>query len=206
LRAGEALTAADGTGAWRRYVVTGVDSGRLDLQATAPSRVEPELVPPIGLAVALTKGGLDQVVARATELGVARVEPVRTRRSIVRWDAARAAAAVVRLRAIAREAAAQSRRARLPEIAPVADLADLAGRPGLVIADRAGMPAHALPAPGPHGWTVLVGPEGGFDPADLEAFPDSVPRLAVGPHVLRAETAPPAVVAALRSRPDGRIV
>jgi 16S rRNA (uracil1498-N3)-methyltransferase len=206
VRAGEALTAADGTGAWRRYVVTGVDSGRLDLQASAPVRAEPELVPPIGLAIALTKGGIDHVVARATELGVARVEPVRTRRSVVRWDAARAAAAVARLRAIAREAAAQSRRARLPEIAPVGALADLAGRPGLVIADRAGVPAHALPAPGPDGWTVVVGPEGGFDPADLEPFPDSVPRLAVGPHVLRAETAPPAVLAALRGRADGRIV
>ena len=59
------------------------------------------------------------------------------------------------------------------------------------------MPADALPAPGPEGWTVVVGPEGGLDPAELEPFPDSVPRLAVGPHVLRAETAPPAVVAAL---------
>ena len=91
---------------------------------------DPELVPGVELAVALTKAGaLDTVVARCTELGVARITPVRTRRCVVQWDAAQAERAVERLRTVAREAAAQSRRARLPEIAPVAELADFAGRP-----------------------------------------------------------------------------
>ena len=117
-----------------------------------------------------------------------------------------AAAAVARLQTIAREAAAQCRRAQVPDIAPVGEIAGLVGRSGLVIADRSGLPASALADPGPAGWTVLVGPEGGFDPADLEPFADAVPRLAVGPHVLRAETAPLAVVAALRGRDPGRFV
>ena len=65
------------------------------------------------------------------------------------------------------------------------------GRPGLVIADRAGIAGARLAgARARRAGPSLVGPEGGFDPAELAPFPDPVPRLAVGPHVLRAETAP----------------
>jgi 16S rRNA (uracil1498-N3)-methyltransferase len=198
LRAGESVTAADGSGRWRLYEVASASAGRLVLGATTTIRIEPRLQPPISVAVALTKGGIDHVVAACTELGVDRVEPVRTRRSVVRWNEARARTAVERLRLIAREAAAQSRRARVPEIAPVAALATLRDRAGLCIADRTGGAAAALGPPGPEGFTVLVGPEGGLDPADLAGIDPDVPRLAVGPHVLRADTAPIAVVAALR--------
>jgi 16S rRNA (uracil1498-N3)-methyltransferase len=203
LRSGERVTAADGTGTWRPYEITGAVRGRLELTAAGPACAEPEPAPAVTLALALTKVGLDQVVAPVTELGVARVEPVRTRRSVVRWDAAKAAAAVARMQAIARAAAAQSRRARIPLVAPVAPLEHLTGRPGLVVADRAGVPAAALRVPDEQGWTVLVGPEGGLDAEELAALGDGFERLAVGPHVLRAGTAPVAAVAALRGRSTG---
>ena len=202
LRRGEAVTAADGSGAWRSYDVAHVAPGRLDLVATSPVCTEPALSPRVTIAIALTKGGLDQIVARCTELGVDRVVPVRTRRSVVKWDDTRAEVAVAKLRVVAREAAAQSRRARVPEIAPVAAIAELVGSPGLLVADRSGVPACTLPAPGDEGWTVLVGPEGGFAADDLDPFGGSVPRLAVGPYVLRADTAPVAAVAALRALAD----
>jgi 16S rRNA (uracil1498-N3)-methyltransferase len=211
LRAGETVTVADSTGRWRPYAVVATGAGRLALEATGALRMDPDLAPAVTVAVALTKGGIDDVVARCTELGVDRIEPVRARRSVVRWDDARAGAAVDRMRTVAREAAAQCRRARVPEVAAVAPVASLAGRPGLCLADRAGAAAAALPAPGPEGWTVLVGPEGGFDAEDLAgldlaAAGGSIPRLAVGPYVLRAGTAPVAAVAALRSlgSPGGR--
>ena len=208
LRAGEHVTAADGRGNWRRYEIEAVASGRLRLAARGGSCAEPEIVPRVALAVALTKAGaLDRVVARCTELGVARVTPVRTRRCVVQWDAAQAQRGVERLRGAAREAAAQSRRARLPEIEPVADLADLLAHPGLVVADREGVAVRALGLPNralglPNAefpgreWVVLVGPEGGLDPAELESL-GRTPRLALGPHVLRAETAPVAAVTLL---------
>jgi 16S rRNA (uracil1498-N3)-methyltransferase len=215
LRVGEHVTAADGRGSWRRYEIEAVASGRLRLAARGGSCAEPEIVPRVALAVALTKAGaLDRVVARCTELGVARVTPVRTRRCVVQWDAAQAQRGVERLRGAAREAAAQSRRARLPEIEPVADLADLLAHPGLVVADREGVAVRALGLPNralglPNGalglpnaelpgreWVVLVGPEGGLDGAELESL-GRTPRLALGPHVLRAETAPVAAVALL---------
>lgn len=197
LRPGECVVGADGHGGWRVYEVVGDEPGRLQLAARTACRREPEQPSPIGVAVALTKGGaLDGVVAGLTELGVARIEPVRARRSVVRWDAARADQALDRWRTIAREAAMQCRRARLPEIHPLRRLTDLAGRPGLVVAERSGSGPAGLPPPPAEGFTVVVGPEGGFDPAELAELGD-VPRLAVGPHVLRAETAPVAVAASL---------
>jgi 16S rRNA (uracil1498-N3)-methyltransferase len=200
LRAGELVTAADGAGGWRLYEIDAIEPGRLQLRARGEARREPELVPGVALAVALTKAGaLDSVVARCTELGVATITPIRTRRGVVQWDAAQAERAVKRLRTVAREAAAQCRRARLPDIAPVGELADVAGRPDLVVADHGGGSVAELPAPEGSTWTVVVGPEGGLDPGELEAL-GAASRLRLGPHILRAETAPIAAVAVLLSR------
>jgi 16S rRNA (uracil1498-N3)-methyltransferase len=198
LAPGEGVSAADGSGAWRLYEVGEADKGTLTLVARGAVEHAPQ--PPVGvaLAVALTKGGLDDVVAAATELGAVRVIPVRTARAVVRWDAARARRAVDRLRLVAREAAMQSRRARVPAVDDVAELVALAEHHDLVVADRDGVTASALPRPARAAaeWTVLVGPEGGLAPEELEVLAEH-PRLSLGPHVLRAATAPIAAVAVL---------
>jgi 16S rRNA (uracil1498-N3)-methyltransferase len=199
LVAGEFVTAADGSGAWRRYEIVESERGRLLLAARGETMVEP--APQIGvvLAIALTKGGIDHAVARVTELGVAGVIPVRCERSVARWDARKAATAVARLRDVAREAAAQSRRARIPEIGDLAGVADLAPVPGVVVADVTGSPARELAWPPGGRWTIVVGPEGGFSPAEV-AILAAAPRLRLGPHVLRAETAPVAAAAVVVQR------
>jgi 16S rRNA (uracil1498-N3)-methyltransferase len=86
----------------------------------------------------------------------------------------------------------------VPAIDDVADLDALVDRPGLVVASRDGVSAWELPAPAGRapGWTVLVGPEGGLAPEELDAL-GSAPRLRLGAHVLRAATAPVAAVAVL---------
>jgi 16S rRNA (uracil1498-N3)-methyltransferase len=200
LRVGERVTAADGTGAWRPYSVVDVAPARLGLRAAGTARREPDVAPRLSVAIALTKGGaLEQVAAALTELGVHRIEPLQTERTVVRWDAARAQAAVDRLRTVAREAAMQARRATVPEVRPVAPLPSLAGRAGLVIADRAGAPASQVASPAGGEWVVVVGPEGGLSPSELASLPGAA-FVAVGRHVLRAQTAPLAVVAALAER------
>jgi 16S rRNA (uracil1498-N3)-methyltransferase len=171
------------------------------LTAVAPAEIEAPPRVAITLAAAWTKAGLDDVVAAVTELGVAGVIPLRTERTIVRRDAARAERVGVRLATVAREAAMQSRRVRIPAIHPEADLASIVDRPGLIVADHTGDPAPSLDLPATPSWTVVVGPEGGFSDAELDAF-GKVPRLSIGPHVVRATTAPVAAVAVLAARAE----
>ena len=202
LRAGERITVADGAGAWRLYEIEVERAGGLRLAARSELVAEPELVPRVSLALALTKAGaLDTVVARCTELGVARVTPVYAQHCVVHWDASQAARALTRLRATARAAAEQSRRARLPDITAPVDIDALAARGDIVVAERGGAPSDAIAPPrgADNEWTVLVGPEGGFAPGERARL-GNMPHLGLGPHVLRAETAPIAAVAILIER------
>jgi 16S rRNA (uracil1498-N3)-methyltransferase len=200
LRVGEAITAGDGRGGWRPYLVADAGRGSLTLRADGEPRCEPELTPRLGVAFALTKGNKPEtVVARLTELGVDVLQPVVAHRSVVRWDVTRIDDALARLNRVAHEAAMQSRRSRLPVVERPVDVEALAGRPGLVVADREGIAPSDLSVPGPEGWLVVVGPEGGLDEEELGAL-GAAPHLAVGPHVLRSETAAVAAAAALAGR------
>ena len=206
LEPGEHVTAADGTGAWREYVVDDVGRGSVDLRAVAPAGREPVLVPKLRVAFALTKGEKPETVVRQlTELGVDVVAPVLAARSVVKLRGDRATALVERLRRVAREAACQSRRARITDVEDVRPLGDLLadGDPGggLVVAERGGDPPTAPEAStAPEaGWTLVVGPEGGFAPDEATALARAA-RIEVGPHVLRAETAAVAAAALLTAR------
>jgi 16S rRNA (uracil1498-N3)-methyltransferase len=196
LRAGESLTASDGCGHWRLCTIAEVGEGRLRLAPAGPLTTEPVLTPRLVVAFAPAKG--DQagaVVHQLVELGVDGVMPITLRRSVVRWDGDRGERARTRLSRVIREAAMQSRRSRIPELLAPLSLGEIAAHPGLVVADPGGDGPARLPTlVGPE-WLVVVGPEGGFDPAERDAF-GAAGRLSVGPHVLRAVTAPVAVAAA----------
>ena len=205
LRAGEGVTVADGSGRWRAYRVCGVGKAgeggtAVSLEATGAHQREPVPEPRLGVAFALTKGDKPElVVQKLTELGVDRILPVVAERSVARPDAARAAAALERWRRIAREAARQCRRATLPVVEPLAPLADLAGHPGLVVAERGGSAAGGLGAPLDGEILVVVGPEGGLTDGEVDALAPWA-RLDLGPHILRAETAALAAAALLAAR------
>jgi 16S rRNA (uracil1498-N3)-methyltransferase len=199
LRPDEVVTAADPTAHWRRYRVVDAHAGELTLTADGPPTLEPTLRPHLRVAFALTKGQHPDVVVRqCSELGVDAVLPVVAARSVVRWDAADPRP-LERLRRVAHESALQCRRARLLTVDAPIPLTHLAGQPGLVVADRQGTAAGTLADPADGAWLLLVGPEGGLDPTELATLGDP-PRLAVGPHVLRAETAAGSAAAALTGR------
>jgi 16S rRNA (uracil1498-N3)-methyltransferase len=200
VRPDEVVTAADGYGRWRVFTVAEAVAGTVVLHAASALAHEPRLTPKLSVACSLTKGEKPELaVQKLTELGVDRIVVVEAARSVVRWDDAKVAAAMERLQRVAREAGLQSRRARIPVVdGPVAPVELLAHR-GLVVAAQDGAPAHALPEPAGGEWVVAVGPEGGFDATELAAFGDA-PRLALGPFVLRAETAAIAAGAALAAR------
>jgi 16S rRNA (uracil1498-N3)-methyltransferase len=198
VRAGETITAADGFGRWRVYSVRSNSDGGVALHAEADVAHEVPLHPRLTVACALTKGERPElVVQKLTELGVDVVYLVRAARSVVRWDASREAGALDRLRRVAREAAAQCRRAQLPVIDGPIATDELRTAAGLLVADRDGVPATEVPVADT--WTVAVGPEGGWDDAELDGF-SAAPRLALGRFVLRAETAAIAAAAALAQR------
>jgi 16S rRNA (uracil1498-N3)-methyltransferase len=200
IRPGEQVTVADGAGRWRLYRVATAAEGVVSLDAE--SGVEHEVVwePSVEVACALAKGDRPEVVVqKLTELGADRILFFHAERSVVRWEGHRAASAIARFSRVAREAGAQSRRARLPVVDGPVPCHELAAHPGLVVAERGGLPVGEVPVPAGGAWLVVVGPEGGFTAAELEAF-GAAPRLGVGPHVLRAETAAIAAASALAGR------
>jgi 16S rRNA (uracil1498-N3)-methyltransferase len=189
VRPGEVLTAADGAGAWRRYLVDAVAPGRLDLASDGPVHEEPPLTPGLAVAFGVTKGEAPElVVGQLTQLGVDRIVAVTTARSVVRWSGDRGEKALQRLRRVAREAVMQSRRARLPDVAIATSLEAVAGHPDLVVAARDGDDPDTIPLPASGEWLVVVGPEGGFDPREREHLAGAA-GLALGPFQLRATTA-----------------
>lgn len=189
LRPGELVVASDGRGSWVPCRVTpAVSRGRHSdpaslLEVDGPVAVTAEVGPSLTVAFAPVKGDRPEwVVQKLTELGVDRIVPITTRRSVVRWEGERAARSVERLARVAREASAQSRRTRLPEIGPVSSLQELAGLAG-------GHPSLAQPGGEPPTLDhplIAIGPEGGWDPEELAA---DRPTVGLGPTVLRAETA-----------------
>ena len=163
----------------------------------------------ITLVQGLPKGDkLEGVIRAATELGVARITPAATARAVVRLDPTRADARRRRWERVAREAAKQCGRSRLPTIdapRPLADcLADPAAADTLrlcfweedavplteVLATLAAPPAAAV---------AVVGPEGGLTRAEVHLAQGAGCRVVgFGPRLLRTETAGPAVIAALQ--------
>jgi 16S rRNA (uracil1498-N3)-methyltransferase len=189
LRDGEALTVSDGRGSWRAC-----EWRAGGLVAAGDVEREPKPTPEVTVAFALTKGEKPEVaVQKLTEVGADRIVPFAAARSVVRWDDAKAGRNATRLRRVAREAAMQSHRVWLPVVDDVTTFGAVAASTGACLADAGGAPP-SLGRP-----TVLVGPEGGWSDEEREA---GLPAVALGPHVLRAETAAivaGAVLVALRS-------
>jgi 16S rRNA (uracil1498-N3)-methyltransferase len=203
LRVGEQVTVADGTGRWRPYTVAAGGSGELRLLGSGAVQREPELWPRLTVAFALSKGTKPEaIVAGLTELGVDRIVPFRSARSVAQWTGDRARAAALRLQRVAREAAMQCRRSRLPVVDEPTDLDGLTTAGSVVVGDPRGVPLDALEPPAGGEWLAVVGAEGGLDARELAAL-EARPGarfVAIGPHVLRAETAAVAVAAALTTR------
>lgn len=131
------------------------------------------------------------MVAKLTELGIDRIVPVRSVRSVVRWDERRAEKLADRFTVTVREACMQSRRARFPIVEPMAPLASLRARP-TVVAEPGGRPLTASDS------VVAIGPEGGWEPSEIDGFE----QVALPGSILRAETAvvvAAAMMASLRS-------
>ena len=178
-------------GEWRATIAA---IGKRAVTIALAGPTSPQIgVPDIWLCVAPVKRTpLDYVTQKATELGVARIQPVITRRTIV------ARVNLERMRANAIEAAEQSGRLTVPDVAEPVSLDKLlsswSDERRLIFCDEAGEAppaAEALrnAARGPS--AIIIGPEGGFDPTErsrLRQLPFVMP-VSLGPRIMRADTA-----------------
>jgi 16S rRNA (uracil1498-N3)-methyltransferase len=165
------------------------------------------------LAITLVQGvpkgdKMEAIVRAATELGVARIQPVLTMRTVVHLAAHAADARAERWQRVAREAAKQCGRAVVPAVATPAPLAvslDEARDSDLAVCLWEGeappLAATLECVRHPRRAAVLVGPEGGLDASEVAAARRAGWRVAsLGPRVLRTETAGPAIVTILQLR------
>ncbi len=177
---GSAISVGDGRGRWC--------PGRLAPMVEPTGPVVDAAHPrwPITVAFAPVKAQRPEwIVQKLTELGVDHMIPLRTERSVVRWDNDRAGRQQERWTKTIREAAMQSRQVRLPTFGPVSDVRTvLAEHPGAALADPEGGSV------GHDDRTLLIGPEGGWGPDERS----EVPLRSLPGGILRAETA--SVVAA----------
>ena len=167
-----------------------------------------ELPAQVTLFQGLPKGDkMEWIIQKNTELGIARIVPVVMKRSVVKLDAKKAATKVARWQAIAESAGKQSGRTKLPEVAPVMTYAQALKEAAdydlllLPYESAEGMDAvrslFAQAAPGMR-IGILIGPEGGFEPSEVEAAVAAGWKvLSLGRRILRTETAGMTVMANL---------
>lgn len=151
----------------------------------------------------LKKDKMDYITEKATELGVSRIIPVTTRRTIPEWNDAKKVSIVDRWSKIAKEAAKQCGRSDIPEIMPIVDF-DMAITPTsqvgelkliAALSDKAVNLKDAMSGHKPKRIIIAIGPEGDFTPQEAEDARSAGFRIvSLGPRVLKSDTAGLAVL------------
>jgi 16S rRNA (uracil1498-N3)-methyltransferase len=202
LQPGDALVLFNGQGGEWQATVRQMGRSAVVVDVGAHDAADRELPQRVTLAVGMPANErMDTLVEKATELGVAVLQPLLCERSVLRLSGERAERRQAHWQGVAVAACEQSGRTRVPEVAPIRTLAEwLAGSP--LQAGEAGivLHPHTDKAPSlPRGPAVfLSGPEGGFSERELEmAQGAGFQPLRLGARVLRADTAPLAVLARL---------
>lgn len=203
MREGERLVLFDGNGGqWTARLLRLKPVPQAALEDFDPTDPEAPLV--VTLVQGLPAGDkMDWVVQKAVELGVAAIEPVAARRSVIRLAGEKAERRARHWQSVSESASEQCGRTRVPPVADLLDLPQYLGRPAqdnelrLILAPGAKMRLRDMPVPsGPV--TLLVGPEGGFEEPEVEmAKLAGFQPMGLGPRVLRTETAGLAAIAAV---------
>ncbi|WP_327175765.1 16S rRNA (uracil(1498)-N(3))-methyltransferase [Streptomyces sp. NBC_01335] len=210
LQPGEDVVLTDGLGHWAEGVVRAAEGKDRLVVTVAPVQEEELPAPRITVVQALPKGDRGEVaVETMTETGVDAIVPWQAGRCITQWKGDRGLKSLAKWRSTAREAGKQSRRVRFPEVAEamttkqVAALLAAADFAGVLHEDRdcdsEPLATAELPATGEI--VLVVGPEGGVSPQELEAFAAAGARTyRLGRSVLRTSTAGTAATALLLGR------
>lgn len=199
LRVGAQLVLFDGSGGEYEASIDKAHGGEVTVAIGEHQGIERESPLALTLAQGVSRGErMDLVVQKATELGVTRIVPVLTERSVVRLTAQQSDRKLIHWRAITIAACEQCGRNRLPELATPVTLAQLLGAAGesgaasglrLLLSPEGSATLAGLTRPMAAA-TVLIGPEGGFSDAEEQAaVAAGFTAVRLGPRVLRTETA-----------------
>ncbi len=195
LRPGDEITLSDGAGqdAYGRIVSVRPDCVEAELLRVVPNRTEAELG--VTLYAALPKSdGAELIVQKGVELGASRFVFFTSSRTVRRPDSFETKLA--RLSRIAREAAGQSGRGCIPEVAGLLSFSEAVREAAqadipLFFYECGGKPVRALYGGHERSCSVVTGPEGGFSPEEAEeAARAGLHVCTLGPRILRCETAP----------------
>jgi 16S rRNA (uracil1498-N3)-methyltransferase len=205
LQPGAAITLFDGRGGEWSAQVLRMGRSEVEVMLMEHTPIDRELGLPITIALGMPANErMDTVIEKAAELGASRIQPLLCERSVLRLAGERAQKKVAHWQAVATAACEQSGRTRVPLVAPVRTLAEwLHELPATTVEARwmlsfnEARPLAAL-APPMVGVVSLSGPEGGLAPAEeaLARAAGFVP-VSLGVRVLRADTAPLALLAHL---------
>ncbi|MCC5810078.1 MAG: 16S rRNA (uracil(1498)-N(3))-methyltransferase [Ectothiorhodospiraceae bacterium] len=206
LRPGNPLTLFDGRGGETVAALASVDRRAVHVEISHHVDVERESPLSVTLVQGVSKGDrMDWTIQKAVELGVTRIVPVFTERSVVNLNGDRLEKKLGHWRGVIRSACEQCGRNRVPELAdavPLQQSERALGVQGLrLLADPAGgRSLNAFTRPAGVSIALLVGPEGGLSDAELEWARDrGYQPLLLGPRVLRTETAGVTALAGLQA-------
>jgi 16S rRNA (uracil1498-N3)-methyltransferase len=218
-RSGDEVVLFNGDGREFTGVIEKVQGSRVSAAIGAARSTDRESPFRLTLVQCVPRGDrMDFIVQKATELGVVRIVPVLSQRSVVRLDESQSISKQAHWRAVALSACEQCGRNRVPSVdtplpllnylgalAPQATSGDVLR---LVLeperthwTERSGRSVDFASSQAASAAAIAIGPEGGFAPEELEAFDLSTfSRLSLGPRVLRTETAAIAAIVVLQAR------
>ena len=200
LQPGDAITLFNGEGGEFDAHITRMGRSDVDVSLGAHHPVEREAARAVHLLAGITANErMDWLVEKATELGVASITPLVAERSVLKLKAERAEKKLAHWQGVAVAAAEQCGRNRVPTVHPAVTLAEWVKKAPSGVRWVLTLSAHsqALSAmAGAAPVTVLSGPEGGLSPSEEAlALSAGFTPITLGARVLRAETAPLAVLA-----------
>ena len=204
LGVGDAITLFDGRGGEFVAELTRASSKDARARLLSNLALERESPLPILLAQCISSGDrMDTTLQKSTELGVSRIVPVASERSVVQLSGDRAEKRVAHWRNVVIAACEQCGRNRIPEVLAIARISDFLSSTEhsglrLLLVPDGGRKLAQLPRPG--GVALLVGPEGGLTARERQdAERAGFIPVRFGPRVLRTETAPLAAIAAMQA-------
>ncbi len=226
LAAGDGVTLFDGTGGEWQARLHMIERHAVVAEVQTHQAIDREAARPVHIALGMpTNDRMDTLVEKATELGVASIQPLMTERSVLRLEGERAAKKVAHWQGVAIAACEQCGRNRVPQVLPLHSLSQWLSNMALGLEDSAAAQrwvlstaqapsvtarlgeaqAHASAGPAPFvalsgtpRIVALSGPEGGLSEQELAlAAARGFAAVSLGPRVLRADTAPLALLALL---------